>query len=149
MFSLRATFVLVIFLFLPFCLRFVGKEPYPAILFPSGASKIKKKEDQISFKVVKYYALDKNGKWVEIDRKAFMFPIPAHYLDYLVVRNLGLKKNGKHNHELKQWIGGKLNDQKFKRDALKIVTYNRTMYVPTGSLIATTINNERIITLSE
>jgi hypothetical protein len=147
MFNLKSAFVILVVFLLPFCLRFVGFEPYPAILLPSGASKIKKADEKISFEVTKLYALNERGNWAEIDQKQFMSPIPVYYLDYILDQNLGLNKRSVNTEELYHWIKDKLAAQKLQGTEMKITTYTTTFSLNSKTVIGSKIKNEKIISL--
>lgn len=102
MFSLRCSILLLFVLFIPFYLRILKIEPYPAVLLPSGAFTIKRTDDQVKLKVKQLYAMDNTGNWRKINLRLLLHPIPVQYLSPLVFKDFGfnndsLKNNrGKH-----------------------------------------------------
>ena len=92
LFSLKFTVFLVLVLFVPFVLRTLAKqlEPYPAIILPSGASKIDLKEGVIGVNSLSIYGYDTQGKLEKIDVKQFIAPIPSHYFPVIAKNEFGL-----------------------------------------------------------
>lgn len=74
----------------PFALRtLVGVEPYPALLFPDGASVIRVEGGVAQFRNVALYAQHATRAEVRLDPRAFMAPIPVHYLRAIADRGFG------------------------------------------------------------
>ena len=95
LFSLNFTILLGIALGFPYIMSNSTFEPYPAILLPSGASKINIKKGVITVRNLSIYGYDSQGKLQRIDVSKFLAPIPVQYL-YSITKNefgLSTKKN--------------------------------------------------------
>lgn len=92
MFSLRSSIAIFCFLFIPFCLKTIGLEPFPAIELPSGGMVVKEQQNVIQVKYFGMYGLDTADKWVEINKRLFFSPIPIHYSTYILNSNFGVDK---------------------------------------------------------
>lgn len=79
-------------LFVPFLLReglfpFMKTEPYPAVLFPVGASQINLDDQTIQAFRLELFAVDEAGEEHPLDPGEFIRPIPAHYWPYLASKS--------------------------------------------------------------
>ena len=92
MFSLRSTIFILCCLVIPFCLKTIGLEPFPAIEFPAGGIVVKEVNDEVKFDYTVVYGLNDEDKWVEIDLASFFRPIPVHYSSFVIVSNFGKDK---------------------------------------------------------
>jgi hypothetical protein len=93
-------FLLGIFLFVPYVLKLLSYgalEPYPAIVFPAGASKLKLEANSYTFKDLGIYCLDLKAKeWKRQDAYSFLEPIPVQNLSSIIKNEFGLNPNLKH-----------------------------------------------------
>jgi len=106
------------------------REPYPALILPSGASKTSVGSDAV--KSTKYlgFGITQSGLREEIDLVQLIKPAPAHYLKCIFDNEFGLregriettirKKKGKYTaaastpenvEECKRWISQKIGDE--------------------------------------
>jgi hypothetical protein len=82
-------------LFIPFGLSFIsGLEPYPAVILPGGAGKIKIDGDDLRFSKLVLYGKDQESdQWKSLDATAFLDPIPVVYLRSIIVNEFGLNRD--------------------------------------------------------
>ena len=92
MFKLRGTIVIALLLFIPFGLKMIGFEPFPAIVFPSGGITIKNVDHSVNFESTALFAKAGDNTWKEIDQDLFMKPLPVHFIQHLADRDFGLNK---------------------------------------------------------
>ena len=109
-------FILSAALAIPYALKLLSKravlEPYPAIILPSGPSKIERKGDSISFTRISIYVLDLDtGEWKRLDPESFLGHIPIQFLNAIVKNRFGL------NPDLEYSV-------KFRNDIFPEFTYN-------------------------
>ena len=173
MFSLRFTIILLFSLFLPFCLSIFKLEPYPAVLLPSYAIKIKKTDNHVLLANKALFALNNKGNWEQINSKLLLDPIPVQYLpsimsndfgfdtDSLKLKSTGFKTFKKFSfikktvtrqdeiREIKNWFKKKLIKQGFASSELKIISFSQTISIATGAIEKSKIKYERIISLDE
>lgn len=71
MFSLRSIIIFCFFA-IPFCLKTIGLEPFPAIELPSGGMVVKEHQSVIKVNYFRIYGLDTAGNWVEMDKRLFL-----------------------------------------------------------------------------
>lgn len=72
-------------------------EPYPAIIFPSGAGKVRQSQGKFEFRVNNIYCIDSSTKeWKRQDTSSFLFPIPPHYFSSIIKNEFGLNPDLKH-----------------------------------------------------
>ena len=85
--------VLALFLFVPFFLREVSPqlEPYPAILFPVGATMTNLEDSVLEFLVLEVYAVMPDNSERKIQPNDFLGRIPVQYFRALVDRRFGLE----------------------------------------------------------
>ena len=76
----------------PFVLREVNNnfEPFPAVLQPSGASKVSTESGLIRFSRKELFIVKSDGSTQEIDPDLFFKGIPNHYWSYIVENSFGL-----------------------------------------------------------
>lgn len=87
------TFLLVIALIVPYGLKLLSSslEPYPAILFPSGAAKVRGDQDSFEFETINLYCFDlMSESWKPKDTSSFLSPIPNHFFGAIVKNEFGL-----------------------------------------------------------
>jgi hypothetical protein len=81
---------LAILLVVPLVTRVLSNtEPYPAILLPSGATKIAVRARAATFDHVALYARDSSGRLEAIDPRTFLAPIPVQYLEGITANDFG------------------------------------------------------------
>ena len=85
-------FLLLVLLGTPYAIFKIARlEPYPAILLPAGAGKILKKGNSFQFARTGIYGIDLvSGEWQRLDPASFLDPIPAHFLNAIIVNEFGL-----------------------------------------------------------
>jgi hypothetical protein len=84
------TVALAILLIVPLVTRVLtNTEPYPAILLPSGATKIAVRARAATFDHVALYAGDSYGRFEAIDARTFLAPIPVQYLEGITATDFG------------------------------------------------------------
>ncbi len=173
MFSLRWTIIILFSLFVPFCLRTLGIEPYPAVLLPAGGGSIKKVNNHVALETKKLYALDSSGNWKKINLTLFLYPIPIQYSPNLISYNFGLSMDSskfrskgfrilKKLHlasettaskdkirEIEDWLKKKLIEQHFNPSKIKLTSYIQTISADTGDVLDNKIKDERIISLDQ
>ena len=74
---------LSIALLLPFAMREVELEPYPAVLFPVGARKIDLEEQILRSAKLELFSLDAGGREHRLPPVQFLHPIPTQYMSSL------------------------------------------------------------------
>lgn len=87
------TFLLAIVLLIPYGLKLLSSslEPYPAILFPSGAAQVRGNQDSFEFETINLYCFDLNSEaWKPQDTSSFLSPIPNHFFGAVVKNEFGL-----------------------------------------------------------
>ena len=91
------TALLSAFLVIPFTLRCFAPilEPYPAVLLPSGAGRIKAAEDQMDFvKTAIYGRVAGRETWTRLSPSKFLNPVPLEFFPPLAERYFGLSPVG-------------------------------------------------------
>ncbi|PWJ44719.1 hypothetical protein BC781_1011090 [Sediminitomix flava] len=132
MYKLFFTITLGLFLLIPFGLRLFYKEPFPAVILPSGHGKRRLDSNtlkNIEYECFAYY----NRKRFKITLNKLLQPIPNHYYSYILKKNLGAtalknktsKKSNKRYYfddfHLKKWY---LKNIGLEIDSLKVF-YNQ------------------------
>jgi hypothetical protein len=87
------TAVLLVVLVVPFAIAFLAPplEPYPAVLLPAGAGKIKTTEDQMDFSRTSIYGkVPGSDSWTRLSPPQFLSPIGAEFFPPLAQRYFGL-----------------------------------------------------------
>lgn len=87
------TALLFTFLVVPFTFRYLAPilEPYPAVLLPSGAGRIKAAEDQMDFvKTAIYGRTAGRVTWTQLSPSKFLNPVPLEFFPSLAERYFGL-----------------------------------------------------------
>jgi hypothetical protein len=88
------TVALLTVLVVPFAVAFLAPplEPYPAVLLPSGAGKIKTTGDQMDLSRTSIYGkVLGSGSWTRLSPPQFLSPIPAEFFPPLAQRYFGLQ----------------------------------------------------------
>jgi len=147
------TAALSAFLVVPFAIRFLAPvmEPYPAVLLPAGAGKIKTAENQLDFEQTAIYGKAAGrDEWTRLVPSQFLDPIPPEFFPPLAQRYFGLspRESGQSWTRLgfvttdgrkireddvknaKAWFRARLNasgcDDKLLRITEEIVTFRRS-----------------------
>jgi hypothetical protein len=92
MFSLKTTVLIILALIIPFLLKTIGLEPFPAVQLPAWGITVKEINGQIKLDYSVLFGLDSAGYWKEIDQKKLVHPIPVHYSSYIINSNFGKDK---------------------------------------------------------
>ncbi|MCE6992755.1 hypothetical protein [Dyadobacter sp. CY323] len=173
--KLYKTALLGAFLLIPFFLKTIGFEPYPAVLLPTGGIRIKNNNGLATFKTTELSAFDViSKKWIDVDEGKFIQPIPIHYFRYLtdqkfgldkgnaiaksrkgkLMSKLGIKMDIKNNdigkereEEVKKWIKYRLSAQSIVSSKIRILTEVRSISLTTGLITKTYIENEEFVNL--
>ncbi|KAA3438471.1 hypothetical protein [Rufibacter hautae] len=171
MFSVKSTFFLFLILFFPFILRIKTQhlEPYPALLLPSGATKLELMSDTLEVNSTELYGLTPNGTLKEVNPVRFFFPIPVQYMNPILLNDFGrvnplendkgglvqlLKKfkvlrdkiiDANDEEELSKWLDSKLVEQGFTPGFLKAFKTTSTFSVKANRLLSKKLSNEKII----
>lgn len=167
MYSTKVTFLLLLCLIIPFSLRLMKYEPYPAILLPSGPQTVKKHQGSIKMEFKQLFGINPNGHWKRIEPKEFMHPAPAAYLTNLTLKNMGFKElkprlfNGKYklvNHffrfqrsnspnlnttELRVWLKQRLAKSGYQTSKIRVSTYVNTISTANGEIIKRELKEEK------
>jgi hypothetical protein len=162
--SVRYTVVLLAIFLVPFIMKSELREPYPALILPSGAYRASIKDGSV--KSTKYvgYGVTQAGVREEIDLNQLIRPAPAHYLRGIFDNGFGLregrietrirKKRGKYKAvastpknvaECKKWVSHKLGDKYVSLVLIKKEVFTRKS---DGVTIAEEIKNEGIYELN-
>jgi len=89
--SVKYTVILLAVLFVPFIMKEELREPYPALILPSGASTAKVKGGEVSSTKYLGYGITEDGEREEVDLLEIISPVPAHYLKYIWNNDFGLR----------------------------------------------------------
>ena len=90
LFSPAATFGLATFLLLPFAIKSIAwTEPWPAVILPSGASKVGLSARAVKFPVLTVEVEESDGRRRRITPTQLLGPIPKQYLELMVKQKLG------------------------------------------------------------
>jgi hypothetical protein len=162
MHSLKFTFYLALFLFVPFFLREISLEPYPAILLPDGGGVTVKKRDSINFAYMEIYGLDAENNWKRIDARNLLNPIPGEYINMIInilyysspekskrykyLKKIHFLKTSNDPRSADRWFINKLEKQHMNPYTLRIVNFSAAVNLKTGNR-SNKIVNEKIIRL--
>lgn len=158
MFSLKLSFFIIVFLCVPFLLKKIKKvEPYPAVIYPSGAATVKVGLDSIDVAYTIILAKREGDKWQEVDAKRLINPIPIQNLPKLISNGFGIKDRSKKNdvkenarmtREAKLWLKKRLSIQGYNASEIKISKRVKTLSVPEGEKLDDTIVHETTLELN-
>ena len=103
--STRVTVLLAVCLFTPFGLRTLSTrlEPYPAVLLPAGATRVRLNQSEVSFSRTTLTCRGRDGNWQPLDVTRLLSPIPPWYLHDIVSNEFGLKSTPYEGVSL-QWV---------------------------------------------
>ena len=92
LFKLGTRLIIVLALLVPFSLRELSSslEPYPAILQPSGSTKISTKDTVLKFYEMQIVAVRQDGSEQRIEPRALMDKIPIQYWTHIARSHFGL-----------------------------------------------------------
>lgn len=174
MFSLRFTIVLFIILGVPFLIRhkFGDKyEPFPSILFPTGAFRVPVLSSEFNVDYTDLVAQKEDGSWQQVDPKRLLYPLPYTNHKFILQREFGLadweeEANRRFSNllvdlnivkirnateqakeETRNWLKQRLSEQGFNGPLLKIIQKERTISISNGETLREDIINEKIINL--
>ena len=171
LFSPKFTILLIIALFVPFAIKTANSklEPYPAIILPSGASKLDLKKGAIGVDSLSIYGYDTQGKLEKIDVKQFIAPIPSHYFQVIANNEFGLstkttdeiwlrglnkkidikrKSISLENQELaKIWLTNRLKKLDLSSSSILIRHESKELSINDGKELSREIINEKNISL--
>jgi hypothetical protein len=170
MFSLRSSIILLLVLFVPFLLRLLGSEPYPAVLLPSNAETILK-SNFLTIENTRLFGIRNDRYWEEINKMVFFEPIPLEHAGILLMSHLCLNANTIRQdskkdvlyrklgllrdrtlsagdiHELHTWIKSRLSAEGFATAKIRIAVYRENVLIQTGAVIKKEILYEQVYTL--
>ncbi|MGF1459588.1 MAG: hypothetical protein ACFBSG_11235 [Leptolyngbyaceae cyanobacterium] len=91
-----ATLLLGMLIIFPYTFKYLNhnKEPYPAIIFPAGASRVETDSNTFEFNTTSVYC--KSLKTNELEKQVvaeFMYPIPPRYFSRIVNNKFGLENS--------------------------------------------------------
>jgi len=89
--SVKYTAILLGVFFVPFLMKEEFREPYPALILPSGASKAKVIGGEVSSTKYLGYGVTQDGEREEVDLVKLIRPAPSHYLKYIFKNDFGLR----------------------------------------------------------
>lgn len=146
LFSVRFSLVLALCLLVPEVLRALSGslEPYPAVLLPAGAGKVRLPGGRATLKHVLIEG-ERAGGWQELDRAALLAPLPVHYFGEVVRGELGFHDRKWHGLtapppsttpeqllQTKKWLRQRLTEMGFEAHRLKVVQESYVLEVPSG-----------------
>jgi hypothetical protein len=158
-------------LVVPFAISFVAPvlEPYPAVLLPSGADRIKVAEDQMDFERTAIYGrVTGHEAWIRLSPSEFLFPVPPQYFPLLAQRYFGLspvvpvaertkvgflitintrKFSEEEVNSSKQWLRARLKESGCDDDVLRITQEVVTVRRSTGKEISIRYQNDKVFAL--
>ncbi len=167
--NLSLTLLLAFILLPPFTLKTLNHnlEPYPAIIFPSGARKIDVGAREISFNRTSLWGKhEKDNTWTRVDVETFLAPIPVHFLPAIARNSLGLKSaegriiklpkeikilskkvTSSEVQNAKHWWRQKLVRSGYASDELMITSEKVKFDIKTGKIIRIKRSHEEIFRL--
>lgn len=146
LFSLRFSLVLALCLLVPEVLRALSGslEPYPAVLLPAGAGKVRLPGGRATMKHVLIEG-ERAGGWQELDRAALLAPLPVHYFGEVVRGEFGFHDRQWHGLtapppaatpeqllQTKAWLRQRLMQMGFEPHRLRVVQESYVLEVPSG-----------------
>jgi hypothetical protein len=139
-----SSLVLLLALVLPY--RSPFGEPYPAVILPSGATKINVETSKVYFTRKSVWARkNQEVTWTNLSNKEFIAPIPAQYFAKIYDGKFGF--NSSHPHISKDWIQKRLSELGFNTNEIRLTTERVTFDVKSQRLIKKEIRHEEIIEL--
>jgi hypothetical protein len=139
--------LILLCLLLPEILRLVSGslEPYPAVLLPAGAGKLRLPGGRLNMKHVLVEA-ERDGAWREVDRAALLDPLPVHYFGEVVRGEFGFhhrKWRGttppppaaspEQLQQTKDWLRARLTQLGFSDRRLRVVEESYWLELATGT----------------
>lgn len=146
-FSPRATLGIALILLVPELSRHIGAsfEPFPAVLLPAGAGKLRLPDGKLTMKHTLVEAR-RGGVWSEVDRARLLAPLPVHYFGEVVRADFGFHDGKWHGttappphvspadlHQTKRWLRARLAQLGFEVHALRVVEERYVLVLPSGS----------------
>ncbi|MEO1402613.1 MAG: hypothetical protein AAFV72_15395 [Cyanobacteria bacterium J06635_1] len=103
--KLGARLIIALALLVPFGLRELSSslEPYPAILQPSGATRISTQDTQLKFYEMQIVAMRADGSEQRLEPREFMGKIPTQYWTHIARTHFGLGPAKTQNMSLGIW----------------------------------------------
>jgi hypothetical protein len=158
------------FLVVPFVISYVTPlEPYPAVLLPAWAGRIKVGEDQMDFDGTAIYGrIAGRDAWTRLVPREFLYPIPPEFFPPLAQRSFGLspvepvtyqtkfgmvittntRKVGEEEvKNAKQWLRTRLNKIGYDPNVLRITQEIVTVRRSDGAEIAVRYQNDKVFEL--
>ena len=170
MFGPWTTLLLAIALVVPFGVTQVTNvEPFPALLFPSGATSVTTTGSVVQYGGVVVSGYDEDGNTVDIDAGALLDPVRVQYLEGLANTSFGLAIGGdreivimklgwsvtvdgpelsdRDRDEVRDWLKGRLHRLGLAADRIVVRRVWITADARTGVEIMRTIGHEDVIPL--
>jgi hypothetical protein len=134
-------------LLVPEILRLVSGslEPYPAVLLPAGAGKLRLPGGRLNMKHVLVEA-ERDGLWTEVDRAKLLDPLPVHYFGEVIRGNFGFHDRKWHGvtapppaasaeqlSETRAWLRRRLSLLGFSSRRLRVVEESYWLEIPSGT----------------
>jgi hypothetical protein len=169
--NLLYTTVLSAFLLVPFAIGYLAPtlEPYPAVLLPSWAGRIKTTEDQIDFNRTAIYGrVAGRDAWTRLSPSQFLNPVPREFFPPLAQRYFGLSPIEPITHTIKggaviridahkvseeeirnakQWLRARLNGSGCDDSVLRITQEVATLRRSDWAEIAVRYQNDKVFDL--
>jgi hypothetical protein len=158
-------------LFVPFTISYLAPtlEPYPAVLLPSWAGRIKTTEDQIDFNRTAIYGrVAGRDAWTRLSPSQFLNPVPPEFFPPLALRYFGLSPFGRITHTIKggaviridtrkvseeevtnakQWLRARLNGSGCDDNVLRITQEVVTLRLSDRAEIAVRYQSDKVFEL--
>lgn len=168
-FNLWFTLLIAGMLIIPYILTLYGVEPYPAIILPSGASRVNIGQNS-TFRRISLWGRDKvDGDWKRVNPRPFLKPIPVSHLKSLARNSFGLnsidervkvvtlpgvrltvpntKVTSSEIQEAKHWLSQRLIQLGYAPDELMITTDEAVLDTSINKIIRHKRLHEEIIRL--
>lgn len=163
---------MALFFMVPFGLRFQSNalEPYPSILFPSGAGWLVLEDNHFSVQYEALFGMDtETREYKELETVAFMQPIPKQYFSNVVGKRFGIDPQLKKTEYFrwsdnivkmpflevsesevllaKAWVRERLKEQGCLDDHIKVARLEARVQRPNKGLRDIKLSDEEIIDL--
>ena len=147
-----STLSLLIFLllFLPFLIKTIDMrlELFPSVILPSSSGTIKIDENR-TVRKMELHGIRPNGDTIELNKGAFLKPIPKHYLDKLLGNKFGLKEfKYEHTKTIKLGLPFKIQSKVTKAEINETKAWIRGRLRTLGCLDSVLIIKRRNIVIS-
>jgi len=123
-------------LIIPFLIKQLHSEPYPAIIFPGGQGQIKISDQEVSHTEYKIKSYN-NGAVSDLQPEILLPDMPARYRKYVIRNNLGFPLEGEkiELHLLEELIQYYKNNIQLPVDSIQIETIKVKRSTSNGALV--------------